>query len=182
MKNQQAVGFLLASLLLAACTARVSTVGTSTKTAFHVIMPTGAVRYVLAKNQKFVLGEALSQGLPVYPAKLLSRRLPPQEVCLELTMDATGAVVASRSLYGSLTCPAAGNPVLRSFEDAARQAVAQWRFAPAKLCTYPAGVDAQDADNDCRGARVDYLPVKLAFDFQFVERHGVAAVKLREHR
>jgi hypothetical protein len=150
---------------------------------FHAFIPSNADYYKLATNQKFVLGEPVGvQASPVYPPKLLKYRIPSQYVCLEVTIDAHGMVISSRFLYKDWPCPSESNGTASEFEASARSAVAQWHFVPAKLCAYPKEFDAANASNDCEGADVTPISLKLAFYFEFTNRNGLTHVTItKEH-
>jgi hypothetical protein len=173
-----ALPFLL-PLLMAACAA-VSRPGpvAQVDTSFQVFIPPGAQGYELPRNEKIVLGESIAQPAPVYPAAWVSRKMGEQIVCLEIEIDAHGLVYASRPLYAMPGCPASAKAVAPAFEVAARDAVMQWRFHPAVVCTFQMGVDAYAKGNDCdaEGAKVTPIAIKLAFAFTFTQTHGVVAV------
>jgi hypothetical protein len=69
-------------------------------------------------------------------------------------------------LYGDKGCDDQKERPDDRFLVATKQAVAQWTFEPARMCTYPEGIEA---NRNCSGKNVtvERLPVRLAFMFFF---------------
>ncbi len=164
--------------LLAGCASPPSKPALHPSTRFDAFIPSGAVGYETGPNQSIVLGPAISQSPPDYPAALVARRLPPQRVCLVVTIDRQGKVTRTEPLYSVDVCPGPGT-VPAAFVTAAETAARHWRFLPTHLCTFPAGVDASKEGPNCRaeGARVQRLAIKLAFNFTYSVEAGVPRVK-----
>lgn len=145
--------------------------------------PTGAVgatllapaadtrRMVLAPNRRFLHPNLDGEGaLPVYPEKVLARRLPPVTVCVDVVIDAAGQVTAVAPRQDG-DCVAASSDDTAAFLDAVRIAVAEWRYAPALLCEAPAGYAGDDA---CAAEGMVETPtaVRLSYAFRFSQTAG----------
>ena len=185
----RSAAMLLLPALLAGCThARVSTpavpavwrsgdVGVTDISEFAA--PSG--RLVLAQNETFFLPlPDAGNVLPGYPPSLLSQRLAPQVVCLEIGVGAQGEVMTALPIAATAQCPvedprlqAAADP---GFTDAATDAVLQWRFDAAFRCEYPD--DAARQRGDCSGGRETAQAVSLAYRFIFEQRDGRGSVRL----
>lgn len=135
-------------------------------------------RVELANNETFLLPRAeRGNALPVYPASLLAQALPPQSICLRVSIDTDGNVMASAPMVSAPDCPASGLGEQRFFA-AAEEAVAGWRFDPAARCTFKDGKPA-DA-NSCIGADKVALAVSLAYRFVFEQHEGRGTVRISE--
>lgn len=137
-------------------------------------------RLAVADNEDFQmpLAEA-GNGLPDYPAQLLSQRLPPQALCLQVGIDAAGAVMGTWPITDKPDMPdCAGGDVDRAFFDAAVRAVTGWRFDPAFRCVYPDKATKENHPHDCRGGQEIAQPVSLAYRFVFEQRDGRGSVRL----
>lgn len=180
---------LLIAALLAGCThtrvspvpvpavSRTGDVGVTDISQFAA--PSG--RLVLADNETFFLPlPAAGNALPGYPPSLLTQRLPPQVVCLEIGVGADGEIMTASPITDAAQCPveaadlqAATDP---RFSDAARDALLGWRFDAAFRCEYPN--DAARIRGDCSGGRETPHAVSLAYRFIFEQRGGYGSVRL----
>ncbi|MCW4454656.1 hypothetical protein OK348_07580 [Flavobacterium sp. MXW15] len=128
--------------------------------------------YQLQPGEAFRMPRLQHAPNPELGAAESRRELAPTTVCLQLVVDAEGAVERSLPLADRPECmggSAAGNGTLL---QAAQQAVLQWRFAPAALCHFAAGQAPSD-DGDCAGAsRIEPVPVSLLYAFTFEIVHG----------
>lgn len=145
-----------------------------------------AERMQLAENETFQmpLAEA-GNAAPEYPQALLAQRLPPRTVCLSIAIGADGAVSGSRVVSGGEGCPDAtpaeprfddARSVDARFVEAARAAVARWRFDPAFRCVYP-GAKPID-EQGCVTGREEAVPVSLAYSFVFEQKDGRGTVRV----
>ncbi|ROU05130.1 hypothetical protein D9T17_20060 [Lysobacter enzymogenes] len=139
----------------------------------------GAQRMELAANETFQmpLAEA-GNAAPHYPQELLAQRLPPQTVCLSVGIGAQGRVIGSRALAAGEGCPTTPTPQDPRFVEAARAAVAAWRFDPAFRCVYP-GTKPVD-EQGCVSGREEAVPVSLAYSFVFEQKDGRGTVRMGE--
>jgi len=163
----------LAISLLLGCAATKSRPNSS----YELMLPAGAETYTESDREVFRLGDRIGEpALPIYPSELVSKNLPEQQVCLEIDIDTAGRVFDSRPLYDTGNCPSKANHPDDSFLAATKQAVQQWRFEPARMCTFPDGAPKND---ECQGTavKVELVPIRLAFVFSFVIGHGGPAVK-----
>ncbi|GAB3388993.1 energy transducer TonB [Lysobacter fragariae] len=135
-------------------------------------------RLELAEDEHFLgaLPEA-GNAPPAYPADLLSRRLPPQSVCLRVSVDENGAVPASISIQLPPDCVTSDGVDAR-FLDAARSAVAAWQFDPAMRCIFDHGRKPDTVT--CDGARQVTQAVSLTYRFVFEQRDGRGTVKVAQ--
>lgn len=153
--------------------------------------PTGAVgmrsidkRLVAAERMQLGANETFQMPLaeagnaaPEYPPAALAQSLPPRTVCLSLAIGADGAVSASRVVSNAEGCPDAA-PAEPRFVDAARAAVARWRFDPAFRCIYPGAKPADE--QGCVSGREQAVPVSLAYSFVFEQKDGRGTVRMGE--
>ena len=91
---------------------------------------------------------------PVYPAGLLTQRLPPVQVVVRLIVDATGGVIDAR-----IAADKGGEP---PFAEAVLVAVRGWRFTPLQRVT---------------GTRLEALPFTEDYRFTFRQVNGHAVVE-----
>jgi hypothetical protein len=150
----------------------------STDTKFDVFIPPHAPVIHPKKNQKIVLGDPISQSPPTYPVSMINKDIAQRIVCISISIDSHGSVYDSELLYGMLDCPASAGTVEPEFVTAAKNAVKGWKFYPSFLCTFPKGVDASTRSTYCaaEGAKVEHIPIRLAFKFTFVQTHGATEV------
>ncbi len=175
---------LLASSLLAACathpnlpeaeqTGRSGQVGVRS---IDKLMP-ASERMQLADNETFQMPLAeYGNPNPLYPPVLLAQRLPPQTICLRVAIGEDGKVMDSQPIDDAASgCPRPAQTDPR-FVEAARNAVAQWRFDPAFRCVYPGArpIDEQG----CVSGREEAVAVSLAFSFVFEQEDGKGSVRV----
>lgn len=175
---------LLASSLLAACATHpnppeVEQTGRSGQVGVRSIdklMP-ASERMQLADNETFQMPLAeYGNPNPLYPPVLLAQRLPPQTICLRVAIGEDGKVMDSQPIDDAASgCPRPAQTDPR-FVEAARNAVAQWRFDPAFRCVYPGArpIDEQG----CVSGREEAVAVSLAFSFVFEQEDGKGSVRV----
>lgn len=135
-------------------------------------------RMTLADNETFQPPlAAVDNPLPVYPAALLAHRLPPQAVCVRVSIDEKGAVSDTAAIVAGPDCAAPDNAGAE-FYNAAQRAAAEWHFDPAFRCVYPKTVKPRD--NGCWGDDVKEVPqaVSLIYRFVFEQIDGKGAVRV----
>lgn len=172
------LSILFVAAALGACSPLPPKATATTGTNFDVFIPAGAQGFSLPANQKIVLGNAIAQAAPIYPAEMIQKNIPKRSVCLTIAIDGRGIAYENHPLYDMPGCPANAAAIESAFVTAARDAVMHWRFAPAIRCTFPKGVDARTMGNDCaeEGAKVEPISISLAFVFTFTQTHGVLKV------
>lgn len=172
---------LIAVLALAACTT------TPAPQPPHEPAPSGQVgvqdlsasvassaRMQLSANEHFLppLPEPENRP-PAYPKPLLAQRLPPQVVCLRVSIDETGIVTSSAPLQQLPDCEP---PAPAPYVDAAQAAAAHWRFDPALRCVFDQG--ERPAHQTCEGAREIPQALSLTYRFVFEQQDGHGTVRL----
>ena len=162
-------GLLLAFVLLVGCGG-----SRTTQVGAEMILPPMAPQMKMQSQEAFFMAEHLNpELLPDYPEALLEKGPEQATVCVEIVVDADGTVSWTAPLRAGPRCPAEALPALAWFEHAVGQTVRQWRFEPASVCTFPAGVEK---NYDCIGEGVvrKTVPLRLAFVFEFSrsERRG----------
>lgn len=167
---------------------RLAAVGTRAENVDHQRLDvasrgTGAgaiVPYALRPSEGYRMPQLHTAPPPVLGDRDPRQELPPTTVCLQLVVDADGAVQRSLPLTDRSECEAGGAVENATLLQAASEAVAMWRFWPAAVCHFAAGTAPRDA-GDCSGAeRVEPTPVSLLYAFtfeivrgqQFVRSHG----------
>ena len=178
----------MAGLALAGCAAhdRLTLVDTRSENVAHqrlaVIPPAaGSVAqvqpYALAAGEGYRMPRLHHAPDPVLGATDPRTELAPTTVCLQVVVDAEGAVQRSLPLADRAECEAGNAEENAALLQAAQAAVAQWQFEPAALCHYPAGQVPQDR-GDCRSAeRIEPVPVSLLYAFTFEIVRGRTTVR-----
>ncbi|WP_115049815.1 hypothetical protein [Xanthomonas arboricola] len=134
--------------------------------------------YALAPAQRFRMPRALRSDAPVLPADSPRQTLPPTTVCAHVILAADGAVQRVEPMADRDECAAGLLPDNADLLQAVRTNVQQWRFVPAALCTFAAGVAPPAALDDCSGAiSEEPVPVTLSFAFTFEVRQGKVSVR-----
>lgn len=133
----------------------------------ELIIPDAGSRYQMRADQAFLMPEfAGTPALPVYPEELLAQRVPAQRVCVEVHIDAGGAVTASRTVVDAAGCASAADPYVSLFHESVVAATSGWQFLAAAVCTFPEGVEHHErCEGD--GVTIEAVPVRLAFAFVF---------------
>lgn len=128
----------------------------------------GAVEaYALRPTEGYRMPQLHTAPPPVLGSADPRQELAPTRVCLQLVVDAEGRVERSLPLADRPECEAGTAAVNLPLLQAAKQAVAMWRFSPAALCHFPAGSAPRNA-TDCEGAeRIEPVPVSLLYAFTF---------------
>jgi hypothetical protein len=138
-------------------------------------------RLTLSQNERFNRPlPAADNAIPVYPEALLAKRLPPQALCLRVSIDEAGAVSDSVPIATGPDCPEI-EQVAPDFYEAANTATRTWRFDPAFRCVYPEGT-TPDPQGGCWGEGAREVPqaVSLAYRFVFEQVDGRGSVRLSE--
>lgn len=137
-----------------------------------------ANRLSLADNESFQppLPRA-DNAAPAYPPELLERHLPPQSVCVRLSIDEGGSVFDAAPVDQGPEC-ALGMDVESAFFAAAAKAAMGWRFEPAFRCVFQEGTPA-DAGCGLDGTVEIPQPVSLVYRFVFEQVDGKGTVSIR---
>lgn len=182
MKTATPVLAVLACALLAACATlpgRESRHGAVGFSEISTATPTQA-RLALADNETFEPPVPRSgNALPIYPAHLLERRLPPQALCLRIGIGEDGGVLDAEPVSDGPDCP--GDLIEESaFFAAASEAVRAWRFDPSFRCVHPSAEAAQASQGGCGldGTREIPQAVSLVYRFVFRQIDGRGSVEM----
>lgn len=152
---------------LGACASRGATVGK------RMVLPPGALAMTLEKRQGFLMAVPIHEPLP----RLETAAGPDgrTEVCVEIVIDAEGTVPEARHTPGVDGCHATPDP---AYVTATLDAVRQWRYFAAAVCTFPEG---QAKTGDCSGEDVVVraVPIRLTYAFAFERMAGRTRVRAR---
>ncbi|MBB5207358.1 hypothetical protein [Chiayiivirga flava] len=134
-------------------------------------------RIVLGENERFQPPLPLAGNpMPEYPAALIDRALPPQTVCVQVSVDVDGKATGAHPVSQGPDCPAPGNAETAFFEAAAR-ATSQWTFEPAFRCVFDYKPKPREV---CGGEDTHEEPqaVSVVYRFTFEVANGLGAVRL----
>lgn len=135
--------------------------------------------YTLKPSEGYRMPQPYAAPDPVLGERDPRRELPPTTVCLQVVVSADGAVERSVPVSDRSECIAGAAAENRVLVEAAREAVAMWRYSPAAVCHFAAGHAPADG-SDCRDAeRVEPVAVSLFYAFTFEIVHGQHTVKTR---
>lgn len=135
-------------------------------------------RMTLAENESFMKPmPSAGNEMPLYPDNMLQHQLPPQAVCVRVSIDEKGEVSATAPIGVGPDCPAESNAAT-AFYDAAQAATAAWHYEPAFRCIFPKKVKAPRSG--CLGEKVKEVPeaVSIVYRFVFEQTDGKGAVRL----
>ena len=117
-------------------------------------------------------------ALPAYPETMLAHLLPPQTVCVRVSIDEKGKVDATHPIGAGPDCPTPQNAPA-AFYEAAEDAAKSWTFDPAFRCVYPKRVKPNPSG--CFGDDVEEVPTAVSMVYRFVfeqaEGHGAVRVE-----
>ena len=179
---------VLAAALLAGCStpAPLTRVDTRTENVAHQRLAaeggggTGAVQpYALQSTEGYRMPQLYAAPDPVLGDRDPRRELAPTTVCVQVVVNAEGAVERSVPLLDRSDCAAGSAPENHPLMQAVQDAVAAWRYSPAAVCHFAAGQVPTDR-GDCRAAeRVEPVAVSLFYAFTFQIVHGQHTVQRR---
>lgn len=131
---------------------------------WHAVIPEGTTRYQLAMGEVSSGAAPEHRVSPVYPATLLARCPPPEEVRALFIVSAAGKVDDVR-----IDDEATAGAERRLYIAAVKAAAIQWSFLPLKVERWAAAANGEShvVDSQTR-------PFSLAYDFHF-ECYGGAA-------
>lgn len=137
-------------------------------------------RMALAENETFQNPFPMADNaMPEYPENMLPHNLPPQAVCVRVTISEEGSVSGTAPIGAGPDCPAESNAAA-AFYDAAQKAAQTWKFEPAFRCIYPKGTKPDR--RGCFGDKVKEVPeaVSLVYRFVFENTGGNGAVRFAD--
>ena len=135
-------------------------------TTWRAVVPEGTARYELALGEVSSGAAPEHRVTPVYPASLLARCPPPEEVRALLIVSATGTVDDVR-----IDDDATADADRHLYIDAVKAAARQWSFLPLKVERW-----AADANGESHLVDSQTRPFSLAYDFHFECHAGAARV------
>ena len=135
----------------------------------RMLIPESADRYSIEENQVFLMPLSLGNDPPSFPAELEHVTLVPTTICMDVVISEAGSVTQALPLQGLDRCGVGDTAAVPVLQRAVRSALAQWRFEPATLCTFPDVGAARRANGICleSEAQRQALPVRLAYAFTF---------------
>lgn len=172
-----------AMILLPAALAACSSVPVDEATALGsvdvalVSPPPGATRLQLDPGQRFIYPDLVEPvPMPEYPEELLALRLEPLELCVDVVIAETGSVSLARRRIDA-ECPGEAGPHEARFEQVLQDAVLQWTYEPALVCSTPDGRASEDA---CAEPDAVETPValRLSYAFGFIQEDGRPNVEM----
>jgi len=178
MRTILGVSVLLSCALLVACGGRSTRSDEASRDgSVGWTMPgvEAADRMELAANERFQYPlPDTSNAMPDYPSELLAEPLPPQVVCVSLSVSDSGSVFRVDPMEFGEDCEET-----RDAPQAMRQAVFDalgfWRFEPAFRCVYPEGV--QPGMLGCMPPASEVpTAVRMPYRFVFEQREGRGVV------
>lgn len=169
------------ALGLAACaTAPPSATAPRGDVRLEAVRPPEADEQALPANEDMAGGAAVTDSLrlPKYPPELLGRDVPELEVCIELTIDPRGVVIAAEAIAVPDLCVLPADDLLEPVLRESRTAVASWSFLPTYACTLPPGAVA-DGTCDAAVGELDAVSSLRAYRFVFRQTADGADVEMR---
>ena len=139
--------------------------------------PMGAARLALESSQAFVFPNLLEPvAIPAYPGDLLSLRLEPMTLCVEVVISERGDVSGVTRRIDD-TCPDDAGTHETQFAQAMQAAVLQWRYDPALICRTPDGRPSGDACAE-PDALESPTALRLSYAFEFSQHDGKPTVEM----
>lgn len=158
---------LAMSLLgLAACASR----PINTDVAATLIVSTSADRYVMQRNERFLMPLTVEAPLPTYPSSAVT----PTEVtiCVAVVITAEGDVQSVKPIATDPECSSISDPLFKPFQEATIATVREWKYLAAAICRYQ--TDAAECEFET--ADIEPVPVSLAYRFAFSTHDGKPVV------
>jgi hypothetical protein len=170
------ITLLLAAGMLAGCATqeRLTTVDTRNESVGHQRLQaegkggSGQVQaYTLGATEGYRMPQLYAAPDPQIGDRDPRTELAPTTICLQVVIDAEGAVERSLALVDRSECAAGAAIENAPLLQAAQQAVSMWKYSPAAVCHFAPGKVPSDR-GDCEGAeRVEPVPVSLLYAFTF---------------
>jgi hypothetical protein len=149
-----------------------------------MLIPESTDRYSVGENQIFLMPLSLGNDTPVFPAELERAALAPTTVCVDVVISDAGNVTQALPLQGTDNCGVGDASAIPVLQRAVQSALAQWRFEPATVCTFPDVEAARRANGTCLESEAQRraLPVRLAYAFTFEIVDGKRNIRSSEVR
>lgn len=149
---------------------------TAPEVGMRMILPPGAAVMDVPKDKVLLMAAPVSQPLPVLPAGLPGTR--EVSLCIELIVDEIGAVRSAVPIYELPECPLAEARIDPRIVAATTDAVMEWQFLAAAVCTF---ADGALKTEDCSGNAVEVsaIPIRLSYMFSFERTGKVTAQQAR---
>ncbi len=135
-------------------------------------------QYEMGASEAFRMPRALETGNPQLPVDSPRQALAPTTVCARVIVSASGQVVRVEPLTDRDECRAGAADANADLMRVTLDKLTHWRFEPAAVCTFAAGMRRSSTADDCKGAqRIEAVPVTLSFAFTFEVAQGRASVR-----
>ncbi|MFT4256353.1 MAG: hypothetical protein QM599_05275 [Pseudoxanthomonas sp.] len=131
----------------------------------------------MQNDEIFLVADKLpGQRDPEYPKEYLEKNLGSRVVCVDVVVDGDGSLREARINRSGPACMQGGHEGNGdAFEASALKAVRDWVFLGSQICKFPPGVTPND-DCDGDGVRIEPVPVRLTYRFEFVQKNGIGQV------
>lgn len=163
------IAIALGALLIAGCVSN-TPVESRPTVGMSMILPNAAERMNVREKQVFLMPSPIEADLPVYPAA--APPSPTVSICAEIVVNEDGAVESAKQIESSPHCALLTSDASKHFGGAVLDAVRTWTFAAAAICHYERKQEECDGD----GAKLQVVPVKLAYRFEFSNNRGAKSV------
>ena len=134
--------------------------------------------YEMQPQERFRMPQPLDATPPRLSDDSPRMTLAPTTACVLVIVGERGDVERVDALDDRDDCHAGVAVENADLMRAVQSALAQWKFAPAAVCTYAAATRPPQEIDDCAGAeKVESVPVSLMYAFTFEVREGRATVR-----
>lgn len=152
-------------------------VGCATSTGIvdrRMILPPAADKYSVDEDQRFLMAIPVRAPIPEFPQEMANRG-GPRKICVEFVVTSDGLVEQIEFIDTTLPDCQTTNLEDSIFREAVTEALTQWSFIGAAICTFPEGVEK---DDDCQGEGVEVraVPIRLMYVFTFDTKSGRASI------
>lgn len=138
-----------------------------------MVLPVGAERHHVDENQTFLMAASITSPMPEFPSEAKGAD-GLHEVCVEFVVTEDG-LVEQIGFPGDSAQWAPVDGDATSFREAVAEALSQWSFTGAAICTFPEGV-AKDDECGSEGAEIRAVPIRLRYVFSFEQVDGKRSV------
>lgn len=141
----------------------------------RMILPLAADKYSVDEDQHFLMAIPIRTPMPKFPREVTSRGGGPRKICVEFVVTAEGIVEQIEFIDKNLPDCQTTKLEDSTFRAAVTEALTQWSFIGAAICTFPEGVEKED-DCESEGVEVRAVPIRLMYVFTFDTKNGRASI------